>query len=86
MWYSFLTSFTGIRPSNLITEDIDITFKDEEGTFFEFYLFSFFVMRALISLGIDAGGVSREFYSLIFKDLVDPSKGFFSPSANGITT
>lgn len=66
MWYSFLTSFTGIRPSNLIEEDIDISFKDEEG--------------------IDAGGVSREFYSLIFKDLVDPSKGFFSPSANGITT
>jgi len=44
------------------------------------------VIRDLISLGIDAGGVSREFYSLIFKDLIDPSKGFFSPSANGITT
>jgi len=36
--------------------------------------------------GMDAGGISREFYSLIFKDLVDPNKGFFSLSANGIKT
>jgi len=32
MWYSFLTFFTGISPSTLITEEIDVDFIDEEGT------------------------------------------------------
>lgn len=36
--------------------------------------------------GIDAGGLAREFYSKIFKDFMDPTKGFFSTSSNGITT
>ncbi|EGR30732.1 ubiquitin- hect domain protein, putative [Ichthyophthirius multifiliis] len=35
--------------------------------------------------GVDAGGPSREFYSQVFKDLLDPQKGFFSVSSNGIT-
>jgi len=35
--------------------------------------------------GIDGGGLSREFYSKIFKDFMDPLKGFFSTSSNGIT-
>jgi len=27
--------------------------------------------------GIDGGGLVREFYSKIFKDFMDPTKGFF---------
>jgi hypothetical protein len=27
--------------------------------------------------GYDAGGLSREFYTLVFKDLFDPNKGLF---------
>ncbi|EGR32045.1 ubiquitin- hect domain protein, putative [Ichthyophthirius multifiliis] len=36
-------------------------------------------------IGVDAGGLSREFYALVFKDLLDPEKGFFQLSSNGIT-
>ncbi|EAS04336.2 kinesin motor domain protein (macronuclear) [Tetrahymena thermophila SB210] len=36
--------------------------------------------------GVDAGGLSREFYTIVLKDFLDPYKGFFCPSSNGITT
>ncbi|KAL4487295.1 hypothetical protein ABPG73_005805 [Tetrahymena malaccensis] len=36
--------------------------------------------------GVDAGGLSREFYTIVLKDFLDPYKGFFYPSSNGITT
>ena len=35
--------------------------------------------------GQDSEGTSREFYTLVFKDLLDPAKGFFEQSPNGIT-
>ena len=35
--------------------------------------------------GIDAGGLTREWFTMVFKDALDPNKGLFKLSANQIT-
>lgn len=81
MWFSFFAFISRVPPYSLISDDIDINFEGEEGKI----ICLLKIYHITNYLGIDAGGLSREFFSLILKDLIDPNKGFFTPSANGIT-